>query len=70
MNYQQLKNHIELDPSASYFIKDMLDEADRRDAVDVINDCEEIIRIMKARISDNKAEQRTTAMFERLTAQG
>lgn len=50
--YELLKNHIELDPSASYFIKDMMFEADRRDAVDVIKDCEEIIRIMKVRIAE------------------
>jgi hypothetical protein len=53
MKYEQLKQSIEADPSASYFIKDMLYEADRRDAVDVINDCETIIRVMKARMAGN-----------------
>jgi hypothetical protein len=54
MTYELLKNHIDLDPSASYFIKDMMYEADRRDAVDVINDCEEIIRIMKVRMAEHQ----------------
>lgn len=51
--YETMKSLIEKDPSASYFLKDMLFEADRRDPVDVIADCETLILVMKQSIRDH-----------------
>lgn len=43
----RMLSDIQKDPSASYFLKDMAYEAERRDPVDVIADCEMLIGIMK-----------------------
>jgi len=50
--YQEMKAWVEKDPAASYFLKDMLFEADRRDPVDVIIDCKQIILLMEQAIRD------------------
>ena len=51
--YETMKSLIEKDPTASYFLKDMLFEADRRDPVDVIADCETLISIMKQSVKES-----------------
>jgi len=51
--YEQMKAMVEKDPAQSYFVKDMLYEADRRDPVNVIVDCKVLIRLMEQRIRDN-----------------
>lgn len=53
--YQEMKAWVEKDPAASYFLKDMLFEADRRDPVDVIVDCKVLIRLMEQAIRDARS---------------
>lgn len=53
--YQEMKAGIEKDPAASYFLKDMLFEADRRDPVDVISDCEVLIKLMHLAMQDARS---------------
>ena len=51
--YFQMLSSIEKDPSASYFLKDMAYEAERRDPVDVNADCETLISIMKQSVKES-----------------
>lgn len=51
--YKEMKKQVENDPSQSYFVKDMLYEADNRDPIDVIADCKVLIRLMEQRVKDN-----------------
>jgi hypothetical protein len=55
--YFQMLSSIEKDPSASYFLKDMAYEAERRDPVDVIRDCETLIALMQQSMLEAREEQ-------------